>query len=213
MRNKLIETLVEEGYLRTRPVIEAFLAVDRADFVPAEFAEHAYANAPLPIGYEQTISQPLTVAFMLELLAPKPGDRVLDVGAGSGWQTALLAHIVSPRDGGRPEEPLVVAVERVPELARMAEENVAKYGFVEKGIATVIEGDGARGANEFGSFDRIIAAATAEQIPAAWREGLKVGGRIVAPVGESVVVIEKTGADEFEEARYYGFHFVPLVTK
>lgn len=214
MRKKqLTEKLVREGYLRTRSVIGAFLAIDRADFVPEEMREYAYADAPLPIGYGQTVSQPLTVAFMLELLEAKAGDRILDIGAGSGWQTALLSHIAGAREeeGGKFPFPLVIAIERIPELAAFARTNVGAYGFIENGVAEVIEGDGAKGAEEYGPFDRIISAASASVIPGAWKEQLKVGGRIVAPVRESIVVLEKTGADEFEESRYFGFRFVPLV--
>ena len=91
----LIKELMEEGILKTPSIIGAFEKVDRKDFVPEELKDKAYLNTPLPIGYGQTISQPLTVAFMLELLQPQTGDKVLEVGSGSGWQTALLACIVS----------------------------------------------------------------------------------------------------------------------
>src|SRR3989338_1113331 len=91
---ELVKKLVDEGYLRSLRVINAFKQVDRQNFVPEDLRDEAYVNAPLPIGFGQTISQPLTVAFRLELLQPQPGDKVLDVGAGSGWQAALLAHIV-----------------------------------------------------------------------------------------------------------------------
>src|SRR3989344_1328532 len=91
----LIDPLVLSGVLKSRGIIEAFQRVDRADFVPDEFRDSAYVDEPLPIGYGQTISQPWTVAFMLELLAPEGGESILDIGSGSGWQTALLAYIVS----------------------------------------------------------------------------------------------------------------------
>lgn len=91
----LVEHLRNGGYLKTPKIIDAFLNIDRIDFVPENLKEDAYLNIPLPIGKGQTISQPLTVAFMLELLGPKYGDKILDVGAGSGWTSALLAYIVS----------------------------------------------------------------------------------------------------------------------
>ena len=95
----LIKELMAEGILKTPSIIEAFEKVDRKDFVPEELKDKAYLNTPLPIGYGQTISQPLTVAFMLELLQPQAGDKVLEIGSGSGWQTALLAHMVSGGNG------------------------------------------------------------------------------------------------------------------
>ena len=114
--------------MKTPSIIEAFEKVDRKDFVPEELKDKAYLNTPLPIGYGQTISQPLTVAFMLELLQPQAGDKVLEIGSGSGWQTALLAHMVSGGNGrGK-----VIAVELIPELMAFGRKNVAKYGFIKK---------------------------------------------------------------------------------
>src|SRR3989338_5427773 len=96
---QLIALLQKEGYLKTQSVIGAFQAIDRKDFVPADLADKAYANEALPIGEKQTISQPLVVAFMLEILGVKAGEKILEVGTGSGWKTALLAELVSGRDG------------------------------------------------------------------------------------------------------------------
>src|SRR3989344_5326068 len=104
----LLRELIQGKYLKTPRLINAFLAIDRKDFVPPDLSDQAYDNEPLPIGYGQTISQPLTVAFMLEELSPKPGEKILDIGAGSGWQTALLAYIVS----GSKAQGKVVAIER-----------------------------------------------------------------------------------------------------
>lgn len=202
----LIEELVEDGYLRTSALIEAFKKIDRAAFVPEPEKLHAYENRPLGIGHGQTISQPLTVAFMLELLEPKRGEKVLDIGAGSGWQTALLAELVGER--GK-----VIAVERVKELQEFAAKNVAKCGFIESGVARVVHADASRGYAPEAPYDKIIAAAAARAIPEAWKEQLKVGGRIVAPVGEAIVVLDKVGPEEFEERTFHGFRFVPLVSE
>jgi protein-L-isoaspartate(D-aspartate) O-methyltransferase len=200
-KDSLIKNLIDDGYLRTPTIIEAFQKIDRIDFVPEAARDEAYGNYPLPIGYSQTISQPLTVAFMLELLEPKAGEKILDIGSGSGWQTALLAQIV----GGKGK---VVAIERIPELKTMTEKNVSKYNFIVK----VVEGDGAKGYELEAPFDKIIAAAAAAAIPKSWKEQVKIGGKIVAPIRNSIVALEKTGPNEFSEKQYFGFSFVPLVS-
>jgi len=208
----LIDQLIEQTYLKSPQIIQAFRKIKRADFVPFDLKREQGEdfineyNAPLSIGYGQTISQPLTVAFMLELLKPEQGDKILDIGAGSGWQTALLAQIVGSK--GR-----VFAVEIIPELKNFGEENVRKYNFVKKGIVKFICGDGTKGLPQEAPFDKIIAAASAEKIPLAWKKQLKVGGRLVAPVEESICLLIKKEEGEFEERKYPGFVFVPLVSE
>lgn len=205
----LINSLVKDGYLKTLEIIEAFKAIDRKDFIPDEQKESAYVNTPLPIGFGQTISQPLTVAFMMELLKPKAGEKIMDIGAGSGWTLALLAQIVGgpPVGGGR-----IIGIERIPELKKMAENNVAKYGFIRRGIVEIIFGDGSRGYEKEAHYDKIIAAASAEgKIPEEWQRQLKIGGRIVAPVGNSIIAIDKIGKDKYNIKEYFGFSFVPLI--
>ncbi len=199
----LINSLISDGYLKTPLLIEAFKNIDRADFVPEEFKDSAYANVPLPIGYDQTISQPLTVAFLLELLEAKPEEKVLDIGAGSGWTTALLAQITGN----------VIGVERVPELKEFAEKNLAKYDFVGKGIVKLFLADGTKGYKKEAPYDKILAGASAKgDVPDEWKKQLKIGGRIVAPVGNSVVVIDKTGKGKYSRKEHFGFSFVPLVS-
>lgn len=204
LKEALIRSLAKDGYLKTPAVTGAFRKIDRADFVQEENKKEAYENYPFSIGFGQTISQPLTVAFMLELLEPKPGEKILDVGTGSGWQAALLAHIVG-------EQGIVVAVERIADLFMLAGKNISKYGFLDSGVVKLINADGSKGYAVAAPFDKIIAAAAGSKIPEAWKEQLKVGGRIVAPVGDSIVVLDKKGPAEFEERRHFGFKFVPLV--
>ena len=208
----LIKELMEERILKTPSIIEAFEKVDRKDFVPEELKDKAYLNTPLPIGYGQTISQPLTVAFMLELLQPEKGNRVLEIGSGSGWQTALLAHIVS--GGGK-----VFAAELIPELMDFGRKNVAKYDFIKKGTVEFHSFNAVKGFPEKAPFDRIISAAAGKEIPSAWKEQLKIGGRIVAPVKDVIHLLAKkgplageAGETEFEESVYPGFAFVPLIS-
>lgn len=204
---ELTDRLIKEKYLKSPQIIDAFRKIERADFVPREIIkaqgkdfvnEH---NAPLFIGYDQTISQPLTVAFMLELLQPKPGDKILDIGSGSGWQTALLCQIVGP--GG-----FVWAIERIPELKAFGQANVEKYNF--KNVEFIC-GDGSKGLSAQAPFDRIIAAASGQEIPFAWKEQLKIKGCLVVPVENSIWLLEKRGENKFEQKEYPGFVFVPLI--
>ena len=212
---ELVEELVDLGYLKTPDLINAFKAVNRGDFVPPEMKEYAYHNDPLPIGYEQTISQPLTVAFMLELLDLKAGDKVLEVGAGSGWQTALISKLIEYEGGISQDKDGrygVVALERIDALAQKAIDNLSKYGFVEREVAKIINFDGTKGYETEAPFDKIIAAASGEEIPESWKQQLVIGGRIVAPVKDAIVVLDKTGKNDFETREFHGFAFVPLIS-
>ena len=205
---ELIQQLIKEGYLKTPLIIEAFEKIKREDFVPDDLKNEADINAPLPIGYGQTISQPLTVAFMLELLQPQPGEKILDVGAGSGWQTALLAYCVGnpPAGGGK-----VIAMELIPELAEFGIKNVEKYGFIKKGIIEFITGDGSRGLEKEAPFDKIIGAASATEEPIELRNQLKINGRLVIPIKESIWLFIRKDEKSFEEQEFPGFAFVPLI--
>lgn len=201
---ELIKKLIEQGYLSTPLIIGAFKKIKREDFVPESLKNEADINAPLPIGCGQTISQPLTVAFMLELLQPKPGDRILDIGAGSGWQTALLAYCVG-------EKGKVFAMERIPELIAFGRENVARYNFLKKGIVKFVEADASKGLEEEAPFDGIIAAAACDKIPKSWKEQLRYRGKLVAPVKNSIWLLTKKTEKKFEEKEFSGFAFVPLI--
>lgn len=214
-KEQLIQELIDGGYLKTQRIIDAFRQIDRADFVLPENRREAYGNYPLPIGYGQTISQPLTVAFMLELLEPQAGEKVLDIGAGSGWVSALLAHAVSKKSQisnlksqnfGK-----VAAIERIPELCEFAKRNIEKYGLIRNGVVELHCQD-ATAAIPNGPYDKIIAAAAASKdIPNEWREKLKIGGRIVAPIDGSICRFTKKSETEWQEEEFPGFVFVPLI--
>lgn len=200
----LIDQLIREKWLKTPRIIEAFRIIKRADFMPDDVKDLAELDEAVPIGKGQTISQPLTVAFMLEQLQPQSGDKILDVGSGSGWTSALLGEIVGSK--GK-----VIAVEIVPGLKDFGEKNASKYNG---GQVQFILADGSGGYEKEAPFDRILcSAAVQEQIPKAWKEQLKVGGRIVTPIGSSIWLLVKKNNAEFEEIEYPGFAFVPLVEK
>ena len=201
----LVKDLIGQGYLKNPEIINAFYRVRRKDFLPEPVRDKDTVNAPLHIGHGQTNSQPLTVAFMLEVLEPEEGDRILDVGSGSGWQTALLADIVG-------EQGHVYGIERIEALKEYGEENTKKYKFVN---ITVTHGDGTKGLKSYAPYDKIIVAAAAQEIPQSLISQLKVGGRLVIPVGDitqDIVVVEKLAEDKIKTKSYPGFQFVPLIS-
>lgn len=199
---RLTNKLIQEGYLKTDRIIEAFKKVNRADFLPAELDLDAQADIPLPIGYGQTISQPATVAFMLELLQPQLNDKILDVGSGSGWQTALLCELVGTK--GK-----IFAIERIKELKELGENNIKKYNY--KNVK-FIHGDGYKGLKKNAPFDKIIAAAESLELSPAWKEQVKINGRIVAPLKQNLIAVDKISDKDFKIKEYPGFLFVPLIT-
>lgn len=202
--NHLINDLIRNGYLKSDLIINAFSEIDREEFVPQDMESQAEANIPLPIGYGQTISQPLTVAIMLELLDPKPEQNILDVGSGSGWTASLLSHIVG-------EKGKVTALERIPELCEFGKKNTEKFGFVKKGIAEFYCADGSKGFPRHAPYDRILVSAMAQELPKALKDQLAQGGKMVIPVHNDIWYLEKKGEDDFYKEEYPGFSFVPLI--
>ena len=178
----------------------AFADVDRADFVPQQHQQEAYVDYPLPIGYGVTISQPTTVAFMINQLDPKLGDKVLDVGAGSGWTTALLAYIV-----GRNGE--VTGTEIIKQLVAFGNQNIKKYRFKN---AKIILADKQLGLSQEAPFDRILVSAAAEKLPGELLEQLAIGGKMVIPIQTSIWKIDRVSQDQYNQQEFPGFMFVPL---
>lgn len=200
---QLIQQLIHSGALKHQQIIDAFEAIDRADFVlEGTDPDDIYDDRPLPIGHGQTISQPSTVALMLELLQPQSGERILDVGSGSGWTTALLGQIVGT-------EGFVYGVEIVPELVAFGRGNVAKYQ--EQNILITQSFSGQRGDKTHAPYDRILVSAAAREIPTDLVAQLKIGGIMVAPVRNDIVVLLKKINNTYDLKRYGGFVFVPLI--
>lgn len=203
MNNKeLINYLINSGTLKSPEIIDAFKKIDRGFFVLPQYRIHAYHNYPLPIGHDQTISQPQTVAFMLELLKPKKEERVLDVGAGSGWTTALLAHIVGP--GGQ-----VYATEIIPALIDFATNNFKNFNLPNINLQLATK---TLGLPKEAPFDKILVSATTDNLPRTLIDQLKISGRMVIPIGQSIWQIDKKSEKDIQVTEYPGFLFVPLQT-
>ena len=190
--------IVARGVSNPR-VLEAMRTVPRHLFVPESVRAMAYADHPLPIGEEQTISQPYIVAVMTELLNPQPEDRVLEIGTGSGYQAAVLSGLARH----------VYTIEILPSLAQRAEETLQANGYHN---VTVITGDGYRGLPDVAPFDGIIVTAAPEEVPRPLLEQLAIGGRMVIPVGtidQELQVIERTEKG-FETKSVLPVRFVPM---
>lgn len=200
-KDKLIAEIKKEGLLKNPLVLRAFKEVDREDFVPEEYESEAYGNYPLPIGFGQTISQPFTVAFMLNLLEIQQGEIIMDVGAGSGWVTTMLASAVGPK--GR-----VFGVEIIPEILAFGQRNISKYKFKN---ASMRQAGKELGLPEEAPYDKILVSAAGRTYPKELMSQLKVGGILVMPIKYSIWKIKKTGAPEPEIEKFGGFAFVPLI--
>ncbi len=200
MRKKLVETLLLKG-ITDKSVLDAINTVPRHLFMDSGFVGHAYVDKAFPIGANQTISQPYTVARQTELLEVKRGDKVLEIGTGSGYQTAIL-WVMGIK---------VFTIERQNELFKKANLFLPKLGYKPKKI---IFGDGYKGLPEFAPYDGIVVTAGAPKVPKPLLAQLKVGGRLVIPVGVDVqimTVFTRTSDTEFKKKEFGEFRFVPLL--
>ncbi len=204
-RTRLVESLKRRGYVSTTSVEAAMLRVPREEFLPESIRDDAYVDTPLPIGDRQTISAPHMVAIMVEHLDLRPGMKVLEIGAGSGYHAAVCAEIVG-------QEGHIYTVERISSLSSFAEANLKKTGYAS--VVTVIFGDGTKGLPEHAPYDRIFVAAGAPDIPPPLTEQIAEGGRLLVPVGgrfyQDLIRIEKRGA-ELKKESLGGCVFVPLI--
>lgn len=204
--SKLVNDLIRNGYLHSDRIIDAFSKVQRTEFVPSDLRKHADVNIPLPIGSGQTISQPLVVAFMFELLEPREGDNVLDIGSGSGWTTALLAHIVG-------EKGYVTGIEVIRELCEKGEKNVRNFDFIKKRTVEFHCQSAEEGFEKNAPYDRILVSASVDEIPDAFKKQLSVGGKMVIPVRNEIWYLEKKAEEDFLVEKFSGFAFVPFISK
>jgi protein-L-isoaspartate(D-aspartate) O-methyltransferase len=200
MRNKLADVLIAKGIVDTS-VLDAIRTVPRHLFMDSGFEGHAYQDKAFPIAADQTISQPYTVAFQTELLEIEPGHKVLEIGTGSGYQTAILLQLKAK----------VYTIERQLELFKKTNLFFKKMGYRPK---KVIFGDGYKGLPEVAPFDSIIVTAGAPEVPKALMSQLKVGGRLVIPVGaeeQIMTMFIRKSEKEFEKKELGAFRFVPLL--
>ena len=202
-RNDMVEHQIAARGVRNRRVLEAMRSVRREAFVPERLREFAYEDSPLPIAANQTISQPYIVAFMIEALALEGGEKVLEIGAGSGYAAAILAEIAGE----------VYTVERIEQLAEKASETLHHLGYHN---VHVIHGDGTRGWPEKAPFDAIIVAAGGPAVPEPLKQQLKVGGRMVIPVGatfhsQELVRITRVSESTYTTEDIADVRFVPLI--
>ncbi|MFQ6093167.1 MAG: protein-L-isoaspartate(D-aspartate) O-methyltransferase [bacterium] len=200
-RERMVRTQLVPRSIKDRRVLEAMGTVPRHRFVPKELWSRAYGDHPLPIGQGQTISQPYMVALMTEQLQLEENSKVLEIGTGSGYQAAVLAELATR----------VFSIERVPELASLARRTLDALGYSNIIIRT---GDGTLGWKEFAPFDRIMVTAGAPDVPQALVEQLADGGRIVIPIGntllQTLMVVKRRG-EKVKREEVCGCTFVPLI--
>jgi protein-L-isoaspartate(D-aspartate) O-methyltransferase len=180
---------------------QAMQAVSRSQFLPPGVRARSRVDVPLSIGFGQTNSQPSTVRLMLKLLDPQQGEKILDVGSGSGWTTALLATLVGSKG-------VVYAVEKVPQLVRFGAQN-CKRASVQN--VHFFQAGKEYGLPQFAPYDRILVSAAATQLPGTLLGQLRAGGRMVIPIQSSIHMVDKIDDGTFKDAEYPGFLFVPLI--
>jgi protein-L-isoaspartate(D-aspartate) O-methyltransferase len=202
-REAMVERQLRRRGISEQPILDAFRAVPREAFISDEYAHLAYGDHPLPIEAGQTISQPYIVALMIQAADIKPGDKVLEVGAGSGYAAAVISRIAAK----------VIAIERQHDLVEIARERIERLGYDN---VEIVEGDGTRGCPGEAPFDAILAAASGSHIPKALIEQLAPGGRLVMPIGDpgwvqELVKVTKRPDGTVERENLGGVRFVPLI--
>jgi protein-L-isoaspartate(D-aspartate) O-methyltransferase len=203
--NELIKIMKNSGFLNDNKVELAIRKSPRHEFVPKSLLDMAYENIPISLMKNQTISQPSVVSRMTELLNVMEGQKILEVGSGSGWQSAILSFLVAH---GK-----VFSIEKHPELVKFAKENLNKLGIQN---VDVILGDGSLGLSQESPFDRIIITAACKKVPPPLFEQLSLDGLLIAPVGEysqSLILFKKTSQGIIEIKNQPGYVFVPLLGK
>jgi protein-L-isoaspartate(D-aspartate) O-methyltransferase len=211
---KLIDNLVKQGILHTPRIIEAMRKVSRAKFSPQNMQNHFASDTPLPIGSGQTVSAPHMVAIMNEALKLANGQKILEIGAGSGWHAATIAETVAPIEIPRSEWGHVYTIEIIQNLAENARKNIMNSGYADR--VTIINEDGSKGYPEKAPYDRIVVTSAAPRIPQPLVDQLKIEGILVIPVGsptlfQSLIKLTKQPEGKITEENLGGVSFVPLI--
>ncbi len=203
LRERMVERQIAARGIRDPRLLDAFRQVPREEFVSSEYGRQVYGDHPLPIEAGQTISQPYIVALMIQAAEVGPGDRVLEVGAGSGYAAAVMSRVADR----------VIAIERKPELVAVARERMERLGYDN---VTIVEGDGTRGCQDHSPFDAILAAASGSHVPQPLVDQLADGGRLVMPVGsqawsQQLIKVTKLPGGRTERENLGEVRFVPLI--
>jgi protein-L-isoaspartate(D-aspartate) O-methyltransferase len=210
---KLIGSLVKQGILSSPKVVNAMLTVPRLKFLPQEMQEYSAVDTPLQIGFGQTISAPHMVSIMNEALQLGVGQKVLEVGAGSGWHAATIAELLAPKDVPRSEWGHVYTVEIIQVLAESARKNIMDVGYADR--ITIVNADGSKGFPEKSPYDRIVVAAAAPEVPQPLLNQLKANGIMLIPIGElsllqTLVKLTKDENGKIKKENLGEVAFVPL---
>jgi protein-L-isoaspartate(D-aspartate) O-methyltransferase len=210
---KLIDNLTRQGILRSPNLIEAMLTIPRSQFLSPDAQSHGATDTPLPIGHGQTVSAPRIVAIINEKLQLQTGQKILEVGAGSGWHAATVAETIAPKDAPRSEWGHVYAVEINQTLADTARKNIMNTGYSDR--VTIIVADGSKGYSEKAPYDRIFVAASVSNVPKPLVDQLKKGGIMIIPVGsaslfQTLVKITKGTDGTLKEENLAGVAYAPL---
>ncbi len=210
---KLIDNLTRQGILHSPKVIKAMRAVPRLKFLPEDMQSYSAADMPLPIGFGQTISAPHMVSIMNEALQLEVGQKVLEIGAGSGWHASTVAEIIAPEEAPRSEWGHVYTVEIVQPLAEISRKNIMNAGYGDR--VTIIYADGSKGYPEKGPYDRVFVTAAAPNVPEPLFAQLKSNGIMLVPVGsvslfQNLIKITKGADGKIKQENLGGVAFVPL---
>lgn len=206
-RENLISNLLEMGYIKTDIVRDAMMKVPREQFMTPETRDYAYLDRPIPLKHGQTISAPHMVAILCEKMGLEKGMNVLEIGTGFGYNAAVVAEIIGP-------EGHVYTIERIEKLKNVAEQNITRTGYSTN--ITVILGDGTKGYKDEAPYDRIYATASAPKIPEPLKEQLKIGGRLLTPIGhdtsvQELLCLNRLGENQFKSYNLGGVVFVPMI--